>query len=258
MSLALEFRKTPSVSVRWYRRVSLALVSLVCFLPSFALADNLGPNVLPEGRFENVSPTYVPWAGVDGQNNIHGMEGKQIAVGEDGGIRASTFGPSIAVGDLNGDGKPDLVLADTNGFFWYFPNNGTAQNPVFTQGEVMPIWLGEERLNEHTEGYENIVPRIQLVDFDKSGKYDIVAGNYVGRLFHIPNVGSPTAPDFKPTYDRDSLLINTHRKGALWCNYLSPCFTNLFGSSSGLDLIMGDGTYSANSIYLLRNTGSAQ
>ena len=178
-------------------------------------------------------------------------------MGEDGGIRACAFGPSIAVGDMNGDGKPDLVLADTEGFFWLFPNSGTPQKPIFTQGEVIPIWLGEERVTGTTEGVDNVVPRIQLVDFENTKRLDVVAGTYVGKLYRIHNIGSSSQPLFKPTYNRDLLLINTHRKGVLWCNYLAPCLTNLFGSSNGLDLIMGEGTYSANSIYLLHNINSA-
>ena len=108
-----------------------------------------------------------------------------------------------------------------------------------------------------TEGADNIVPRIQLVDFDGNHKFDIVAGTYEGSLFRIPNVGTLTAPNFRPTEDRDTLLINTHKKGVLWCNYLAPFLTTAFNNQNRLDLIMGEGTYSANSIYWLRNLNSS-
>jgi hypothetical protein len=238
------------------RRVCLAIVALGFLLPSLARAQNYGPNILTAGNFESVKNSYVPWAGVDDQGNIHGIDGKQLAVGDDGRVHPSAFGPSIAVGDLNGDGKLDLVLADSYGFFWFFPNSGTIRRPVFTQGEVIPIWLGEERTKENVEGVDNVVPRIQLVDFDNDKRLDIVAGTFSGKLFRIRNTGSPEQPVFKPTYDHDSMLINTHKRGVLWCNYLAPFLTNLFGSPTGLDLIMGEGTYSANSIYFLRNANS--
>lgn len=248
-----------NLSLEVSRRICLTLAALACLLPSLARGGGYGPNILPAGSFSDVQSTYVPWAGVDDKGNIHGIEGRQLAVMDDGSIPQGgiPFGPSVAVADLNGDGKPDLVMADSKGYFWYYPNTGTATSPAFTQGDVMPIWLGEERLEWDTESVDNIVPRIQLVDFDGNKRLDILAGIYSGKLFRIRNIGSSTQPVFKPTTNRENLLINTHKKGALWCNYLAPCMTTLFGSPNVLDLIMGEGTYSANSIYLLRNTNSS-
>ena len=94
------------------------------------------------------------------------------------------------------------------------------------------------------------------MDLDNSKKLQIVAGTYSGKLIHVPNIGSSAGPNFQPTLDTTPLLINTHKHGLLWSNYLAPFLTAAFGNGNTLDLIMGEGTYSANSIYLLHNTNS--
>lgn len=235
------------------------LVPLACFFlssPAKAAAPaTASVNLIPAGSFESVKQTYVPWAGVDGQGNLHGIDGQQWMVGEDGRIARAPFGSSVAVADLNGDGKNDLIVADSYGFFWYFPNTGTPLAPSFTQGEVVPIWLGEQATEDnHTEALDCVVPRIQLVDFSGTGKLDVVAGTYAGKLFHIPNIGSSAQPNFRPTLALDTMIVNTHRRGVLWCNYLAPFFTTAFGGGNVYDLLTGEGTYSANSIWFLKNT----
>jgi hypothetical protein len=223
---------------------------------AFSDDPDLGPNLFPAGLMAGAQADYVPWAGVDANNNIHGLDGQQLGVNDNGTVVPSHYGPSAALGDLRGTGLQDLVLADSAGFFWYFPNSGTPEKPVFTQGEVIPIWLGEERDQDHIEGMDNTVPRIQLLDFDNSKKLDILAGVFSGKLFHIPNEGSTSMPLFRPTYDREQRLVKTHKGGTLWDNYMAPVLTPLFSTNNMLDLIVGEGTYSANSIYLLRNTDS--
>ena len=96
---------------------------------------------------------------------------------------------------------PDLVVGDPHGFIWFYANSGTAAAPKFTQGEIMPVWVGATKedpdYGELAGGAENIVPRVQLVSLSGTKLLDLVIGNYNGRLFYIHNTGSTSNPVFK-------------------------------------------------------------
>jgi hypothetical protein len=216
---------------------------------------------LVHSNFDQTTQTDNPWSGVNGSGLLSVITGHQLAVDDAGTINDKTpLGPSVAAGDLNGDGLPDLVIGDSSGFFWYFPNSGTPTEPKFTHGEIMPVWLGfayGDPLYIDNDGVNNVVPKIQLLPLgDQAKVLDLVVGNYVGRLFVVPNGGSDKAPSFRMPNDRSSLVIATRKHGVLWTNYISPFFYDWFGTGKP-DLIMGDGSYSANSIYLLKNQGDA-
>ncbi len=199
-----------------------------------------------------------PWAGASSAGLISVLPGKQPAVDSSGKVADTVFAPSVAVGDLNGDGLQDLVIGDSRGFFWYFPNSGTATAPAFTHGEIIPIWFGaasdQPDYPETEGGADNIVPRVQLVPLSDGGKnLDLVIGTYNGRLFYLHNTGTTTQPRFtiSPSHLKDC-LVKTRKDGLLWCNFITPFLYDWWGTGN-LDLIMGDGSYAANSIFLFKN-----
>jgi hypothetical protein len=226
-------------------------------------AASAAPNLIADMNGMDATP-YVdnPWGGV--VNGVITMPpGVQLAVDEDGHVVPTVFGPSAAVGDLNGDGLADLIVADPRGYFWFFPNSGTLTQPKFTAGEIMPIWIGvpvgnsddATLINSNYDAVDNTVPRIQLVDYTGEKRLSIVAGNYEGKLFYIHNTGTSTSPAFSMPQDLANIIVPTYTDGKLWCNFLSPFLYDFVGNGQ-LDLITGEGTYASNSIYRLVNKGN--
>ncbi|MCF7810526.1 T9SS type A sorting domain-containing protein [bacterium] len=73
-------------------------------------------------------------------------------------------------GDLDGDGKRDLIVGSVFGEIWFYPNTGENNDPVFGAG----IHLQDED-GEISHGYAGY-PRPKLVDWEGDGDLDIVTG----------------------------------------------------------------------------------
>jgi len=95
-----------------------------------------------------------------------------------------------------------------------------------------------------------------LGDMDKSGKPDLVMGNYFGNLIIIPNTGTMKVPEWKQPKKHDAAYVPTRSDGQLWINLLAPDVYDWDGDGK-MDVIVGEGGYSANAIHLLRNSKEA-
>lgn len=97
-------------------------------------------------------------------------------------------------GDLNGDGKPDLLIGEGNGNLSYYTNtsNGTSFSFSLVNRNAFNILAGTYATP-------------QLIDLDKDGLLDIVCGNTAGTIRYYRNKGSGTAPDFSSSATIDSL-----------------------------------------------------
>ena len=89
------------------------------------------------------------------------------------------------LGDLDGDGKLDLLVGEASGWIDYYHNVGTKTKPKFT--------LVSDRFNDLNPGRRS---RPALVDVTGDGVLDLVVGRESGGIAFYRNAGTRTAPRF--------------------------------------------------------------
>ncbi|MFF3837020.1 N-acetylmuramoyl-L-alanine amidase [Streptomyces sp. NPDC001930] len=92
-----------------------------------------------------------------------------------------TYNQLISTGDLNGDGKADLVARDGAGVLWYYQGTGKPTAPFAGRVKVGGGW----------QAYNTMVGPS---DLDGDGKVDLVAREGNGALWFYKGTGKPTAP----------------------------------------------------------------
>jgi len=114
-----------------------------------------------------------------------------------------------AFADIDGDGKPDILVADADGYIWFHRNIGTKQSPAFDpKGERLKTSAGELVRGGIPPGDAAPFDLLQggrcqmaVLDMNHTGMADLVLSDEYGiiRLFvHDPAVKPGQTPRFLP------------------------------------------------------------
>lgn len=246
--------------MRWF---PLAALSLALALPDSPAQDVVptGKNAVPNGNFDRTREQQNVWYGVNSDGVLAGERGRLPVLTAEGTIGDADLPVSVAIADMNSDGLQDIVSMDVIGYLRIYFNKGTPQAPKFTTGELGDIFLSRFALADFPGISDQILyarraPRVYVTSLNGPGRKDLLVGNYMGEIFLIPNAGTPQKPDFRQPVQLARAEIPTAKdRNQRWGNVFAPCTWD-WDRDGKEDLIIGEGSYSANNIHLLLNQGS--
>ncbi len=226
-------------------------VSPLAAQPAPAPTPAAPANLLRNGDFERSFKQEVLWDGVNSKGELQLFRQTVEALTETARLGQVGMPPSIRFEDLNGDGRKDIIAATTNGYIFTYWNQGGAAgaDPTFSSPELFPVFLTIHPTANRASWRS--APRIALVDWGRRGVFDIIFGTLSGEVFFLRNAGSASAPRFDQPRTleaiRASIATDPNR---IWGNLFAPEAYD-FNRDGKMDLILGEGSYSANNIHLL-------
>jgi hypothetical protein len=135
-------------------------------------------------------------------------------------VEATTYWKQPTLFDLDKDGDYDLTYGTSDGTIFYYENAGTATAPLYQyRSTYFPVI--------RTDGNGATA---SLADFDNDGDFDLMSGDWLGRLQYFRNDGTRFAPRFtKTTSSFTSLDLGS---------YSAPTFVDLDGDGDK-DIVCG-------------------
>jgi len=234
---------------------SLTVLVLLTGVATVEAQQAAARNLIANPGFESSFRRENPWDGVNQAGFLEGQRFAAPVLTAAGTIGETSMPVSVAVADMNGDGRQDIIMSDVLGYIRVYFNEGTPQEPKFGVGELVPVFLTNAR-TANDPAYMYRVQRIAVADLARSGKSDFILGNYMGEIMLLRNQGTGPQPVFRQPNNVNQIIIPTTKQPRRWGNVFSPAIWD-FDRDGKPDLLIGEGSYSANNIHLLLNKGSA-
>ena len=255
-------------------RLLPALLLLVLTCSAYAQDAAPAGNAVRNPNFDETYDAPNLWNGVNFDGILAAPTAFLPVLSTEGNIARQQMPSGVAVADLNADGNLDILTTDALGYVRVYFNRGSAQEPKFDVAELSlpylalpegdPLWtppdLSQDEGNEFGQWMNGWAQRRRgargsLSDVTGEGLPDLIVGNYFGEVLVIPNQGSANAPGFRQPQPFTSAIVPTMKDPARrWGNVFSPLMFDW--DKNGLpDLLVGEGSYSANNIHLFLNQG---
>jgi len=135
-------------------------------------------------------------------------------------VEATTYWKQPTLCDLDHDGDLDLTYGTSDGTLFYYQNIGSATSPSF---QFQPSYFEILRINGNGA-------RASLADFDNDGDFDMMSGDWLGRLQYFRNDGT----QFNPRFTKTTSTFTSIDVGS----YSTPVFVDIDGDNDN-DIVSG-------------------
>jgi hypothetical protein len=166
-------------------------------VPFLVDIDNDGLKDLFVSNFYAYKPTLNKESRIAYYKNTGTLNNPKFTLIDSDFINLSTlnygFKISPSFGDLDNDGKIDILLGLENGTLIFYKNNSSSSSLTFAP----PVLNYTDNLGAIISAGQYATP--QIFDLDNDGKLDLIVGKKTGELMYYKNIGSLSTPQFQLT-----------------------------------------------------------